>query len=312
MGQENVINSLWAVRIGADTTTLVDLKAANIVHFAEFSPNSMTIAYSTVEPRSAAPGWQANNDLLLIGISQNAFITKPRTLVETNSGGVYGWWGMDFTWGPDGETIAYSRPDEIGLIRIQEDIVLTPLRGVVPYQTGGDWAWVPGIDWSPDGKTIYLVDHLATKGSESPEESTIFDLVANPLEGGSSINLASQVGMFAYPVASPLQSSGTAIPEENASQVAFLQAIIPSQSETSRYQLVVSDRDGSNRKVLFPDAGAQGLDPQQVVWSPTPLEQGGAYVIAVVYQNNIWLVNLVDGQAQQITGDGLTVRIDWR
>ncbi len=310
--QENVINTLWAVQLARESTALVDLKASNIVHFAEFSPDSMTIAYSTVEPRSAAPGWQANNDLLQIGISRSGFVTKERSLIDTNSGGVYGWWGTDYNWAPDGETIAYSRPDGIGLIRIQEDIVITPLRDVIPFQTGGDWAWVPGIDWSPDGKILYLVDHLAAEGSPSPEESTAFDLVANPLEAGPSVNLASQVGMFAYPAASPLQTSGGSLPEEAASRVAFLQAIIPSQSDTSRYQLAVSDRDGSNKLVLFPAPGAQGLDPQHVVWSPSPLEAGGAFAIAVVYQNNIWLVDAADGKAQQITGDGLTVRIDWR
>jgi Tol biopolymer transport system component len=312
MKQENVINSLWAVRLDTESSTLVDLKASNIVHFAAFSPNSMTVAYSTVEPRSAAPGWQANNDLYLIGISQSGFVTKARSLVDTNSGGVYGWWGTDYVWSPDGERIAYSRPDGIGIIQIQEDIVVTPLQDVTPFQTGGDWAWVPGIDWSPDGKVLYFVDHLAAEGSPSPEESTVFDLVANPLEAGPSVNLTSQVGMFAYPVASPLQSGDGSLPGETASQVAYLQAIIPSQSDTSRYQLVISDRDGSNKKVLFPESGAQGLDPQHVVWSPTTLGEDGGYAIAVVYQNNIWLVNTADNQAQQISGDGLTVRIDWR
>ena len=312
LGQENVINSLWAGRIDIESSALVDLKATNIVHFAEFAPDSTTVAYSTVEPRSAAPGWQANNDLILVGLSSSGFVSKPRSLVETNSGGVYGWWGTEYAWAPDGENIAYARPDGIGLISVQEEALIMPLRDVLPLQTGGDWAWVPGIDWSPDGKIFFLVDHLAPEGSPSPEESTFFDLVAIPLEAGPAINLSSQVGMFAYPSASPLQSGPGSLPGENASQVAYLQSIIPSQSETSRYRLVVSDRDGSNKDISFPEDGAQGLDPQHVVWSPAPLVEGGAYTIAVIYQNNIWLVNLADGQAQQITGDGLSVRIDWR
>ena len=76
------------------------------------------------------------------------------------------------------------------------------------------------------------------------------------------------------------------------------------------------DRDGSNRRVLFPEEGAPGLDPQQVVWSPEPLAaEGGAdmaYWIAVVYQGNLWLINSQTGEAQQITGDGLIDRLDWR
>jgi hypothetical protein len=76
--------------------------------------------------------------------------------------------------------------------------------------------------------------------------------------------------------------------------------------------LTVIDRDGSNKKIIFPENGAQGLDPQHVIWSPDLLDQGDAFAIAVIYQNNIWLVSLVDVQAQQITGDGLSARIDWR
>ena len=71
------------------------------------------------------------------------------------------------------------------------------------------------------------------------------------------------------------------------------------------------DRDGSNKRVLFPEEGAQGLDPQRVVWSPAPLGESG-YVVALVYQNNIYLLDVNTGQAQQITGDGLVNRIDWK
>lgn len=312
LGKENVINSLWAVRTDSESNTLIDLYAENIVHFAAFAPDSTTVAYSTVEPRSAAPGWQANNDLILVGVSASGFVSKPRTLVEINSGGVYGWWGTEFSWSPDGENIAYARPDGIGLISVQKDPVITPLRDIVPVQTGGDWAWVPGITWSPDGKTLYFVDHVVPEGSTTPEESTLFDLVANPLEAGPSVNICPQVGMFAYPSASSLQSSTGHLPDESVSQLAYLQAITPSQSEASRYQLTVIDRDGSNKKIIFPENGAQGLDPQHVIWSPAPLDQGEAFAIAVIYQNNIWLVSLADGQAQQITGDGLSARIDWR
>lgn len=311
-GVENEINSLWAARIDAEASTLIDLKASNIVHFAAFGPDSTTVAYSTVEPRSTAPGWQANNDLILVGVSPSGFISKPRTIIETNSGGVYGWWGTEFAWAPDGSKIAYARPDGIGWITLGEEPSIVPLRDVIPLQTGGDWAWVPGIDWSPDGKILYFVDHLTSEGITSPEESTLFDLVALPLEFGPAINLASQVGMFAYPSISSLEREIGEASGENSYRVGYLQAIIPTQSETSRYRLVVCDRDGSNRIVLFPADGVQGLDPQRIIWSPLPGADGGNMAIALIYQNNIWLVNPEDGQAQQITGDGLAVRIDWR
>ena len=66
--------------------------------------------------------------------------------------------------------------------------------------------------------------------------------------------------MFAYPLASPLQQLGTGDLEY---QIAFLQAEIPDRSETSRYRIAVMDRDGSNRRTLFPEDESPGLEPQQ-------------------------------------------------
>jgi hypothetical protein len=115
--------------------------------------------------------------------------------------------------------------------------------------------------------------------------------------------------MFAYPIASPAKEL---LSGEKSYQIAFLQAIFPVQSETSRYRVVVMDRDGSNRKVLFPEEGSPGLDPQELVWSPQALKEQGNLVIAVLSENNLWFVDSVSGQAWQITGDGLTSRVDWK
>ncbi|HNB55207.1 MAG TPA: G5 domain-containing protein, partial [Anaerolineales bacterium] len=59
---ENVINTLWAAKIDDDSGLLIDLQVANVIHFADWVPTStLRVAYSTVEPRDTAPGWQANN-----------------------------------------------------------------------------------------------------------------------------------------------------------------------------------------------------------------------------------------------------------
>jgi hypothetical protein len=71
------------------------------------------------------------------------------------------------------------------------------------------------------------------------------------------------------------------------------------------------DRDGANRQVLFPAEGLTGLDPQTPVWAPSPLPSGSDFV-AVAYQGNLWIIDAVSSQSQQITGDGLTSRIDWK
>jgi hypothetical protein len=308
---EDTINTLWAAQVESGSTVVVDFKVENIAHAAHFAPDSSRVVYSSVEPRSAAPGWQANNDLNQVSVSSSGFTNRQSQLLEANSGGVYGWWGTIFRWGPLDTGLAFARPDSIGLVN-ETDSTLTSLAGVLPLQTGGDWAWVPGMNWSPDGKFLYSVAHIAPEGSSDPETSQQFDLVAVPVEPGPPITLATQVGMFAYPVPSPLQPAVRADVQVNDFLVAYLQAIFPAQSETSRYRLVVVDRDGSNRRVLFPAEGEQGISPQEVVWSPQPMNADGSFMIALVHQENIWLVNLQDGQAQQITGDGFITRIDWR
>lgn len=308
---EDEINTLWVTDISDETGKLIDLKVSNVVHFADWVPNSNSkVIFSTVEPRSTAPGWQANNDLNVFSVSPSGWTSKPTVILEPNSGGVYGWWGSSFSWSPDRQTLAIARPDGISLVDFYSGEV-QPVAEVVPLQTRGDWAWVPAVAWSPDGRTIFSVDHVSPPGSLSAEESPIFHLSAYPMGPGGTIHVVSQAGMFAYPIVSPIT------PRENgelAYEVAYLQAIFPTQSDSSRYRLAIMDRDGSNRRVLFPAEGSTGLDPQQDwgAWSPEPLPDSGHFSIAMIYQGNLWLVETETGQSQQVTGDGLTTRVIWK
>lgn len=117
--------------------------------------------------------------------------------------------------------------------------------------------------------------------------------------------------MFAYPLSSPLFTDSAGLHDY---MLAYLSAIFPAQSETSRYRLALIDRDGSNQRVIFPEDGAPGLDPHSDwgAWSPGVLKDEGAYGIAVIYQNNLWIVNIETGEARQITGDNLVTRVDWK
>ncbi len=117
------------------------------------------------------------------------------------------------------------------------------------------------------------------------------------------VTLVEDVGMFANPAPSPKMKEGY--------RVAFLQAVFPQKSEISRYRLVVMDRDGSNRKALFPPQGALGMQPQKVVWSPAALDNGD-FAIAAIYQGNLYLVDAKTGEAQQLTGDGLVSAVAWK
>ncbi len=307
---EEVINKLWAVQV-SDPEVEVDLQVENVIHFADWYPDSNTrIIYSTVEPRQAPPGWQANNNLLYRDFSVNGWVSAPRTIIDTNSGGIYGWWGTDFLYGPRHENLAFIGPDQIGLVNFDEDVQI-PILQFTPYQTKSDWAWVPGIRWSPDGKALYTVNHGPPQGSISPEESPIFNLEVLLIDYGQTISIVSQVGMFAYPIPSPIQVLDSG---ENGYHVAYLQAIFPNQSDSSRYRLNVMDRDGSNQREIFPLAESPGIEPSHDwgAWSPEPLVSSGNYVIALLYSGNIWVVDPVSSQFWQVTGDGLINRLIWQ
>jgi hypothetical protein len=299
-----LINTLWVVNTQDDNPIPINLKVNNVVHFADFVPGSpATIVYSTVEPRAAAPGWQSNNDLEQLTFSASGTIVRQEEIIQANSGGIYGWWGTTYAWSADGKSLAYARPDGVGLVDIEKK-KLVPVLDLLPYQPQGDWAWVPGIDWSPDHQILFTGTHASKSGMTSNEASPIFDMSAILVDNNQTIDMVAQAGMFAYPSASPMLPG-------NRFWLAYLQAIFPDRSDTSRYHLVISQRDGSNRNVVFPPEGSPGLEPQQVIWSPMPAD-GSPMWVAVHYQGNLWLIDPVSGQTQQITGDGLINKIDWK
>jgi hypothetical protein len=299
------INTLWAISLSRENANPFSLGVKNVVHSAIWTPSSANVAYTTVEPRSTAPGWQANNDIYKIVIG-NGWAGTPQRVLEANSGGVYGWWGMELHYSPEG-ILSYARADEIGLVDQQEG-ELKPLLEITPFQTRSDWAWVPGMTWGADSQTVYVVTHAPPPNLVNAEESPFFDLTAASTANKATMRIVQQTGMFAYPSASALRPSG----EEKSYQVAFLQAIFPEQSETSRYRVIVMDRDGSNQRAVFPPSDAPGLEPQAPVWAPQPLEGQAGDFLGLVYQGNLWLVDSGSGQAFQITGDGLISRIDWK
>ncbi len=302
--ENGVINTLWVASLTGEEPVLINLRVNNVIHYAEFIPDrTATIYYSTVEPRATAPGWQANNDLHRLVFNAEGRIVRNDQIIEANSGGIYGWWGTQFKWSADARRLAYARPDSVGIVDLDEG-EFSPLVEILPFQTRSDWAWVPGFSWSPDSNMLYTVTHASMTGLTDPETSPLFDLSVLINDNGPLIKLASQTGMFAYPAVSPADQYGS-------SWVAYLEAIFPEQSETSRYRLVVVDQDGSNRRMIFPPEGSAGLDPQQLKWSPTEIETG-ASMLAFIYQGNIWLTSPLDWQSQQITGDGLISHIDWK
>lgn len=325
------INTLWVVNATQPNARPINLRVSNVVHYASWVPNSASsVAYSTVEPRAQAPGWQANNDLHFIKFGANGVVGQPATILEANSGGIYGWWGTQFIWSPDGIRLAYSRPDQVGLVSL-ENKALVPLLDITPLKardsaafgaapiSGGcplpqnlpatdNWTLIPGLAWGADGRTLFVVNHAPPPALVDAEQSPYFDVYAYSLANPTEATLVRQAGMFAAPAASPVRVEGS----EKSYLLAYLQAILPEQSATSRYRLVVMDRDGSDRRTLFPPQGSLGMEPQTPVWAPRPLSAEEGDFIAVIYQGNLWLIDVATSQARQVTGEGQIIRIDWR
>ncbi|MDL1927161.1 hypothetical protein FBQ79_12975, partial [Anaerolineae bacterium AMX1] len=208
------INTLWVVRTNGQSSPQPVSGAANVVHFAGWAPTTTPkFAYSTVEPRPAAPGWQANNDLYIVTMA-GSLPNSPHKIIEANSGGLYGWWGMSYAWGSDGRLV-YVRPEEMGIVD-QETGLLRPMLDITPLQTNSDWAWIPPLGWSPEARTIYIVTHAPAPAPLTAEGSPYFDLTAVSMINDATARMAQNVGMFAYPSASPVRMSG----KERSFQVA--------------------------------------------------------------------------------------------
>jgi hypothetical protein len=332
--EQQLDNSLWVIfDTAAQEPEVVRLDLNNIL-YAEWVPGTeRTIVYSTAEPRPGWPGWQANNDLWTAQISATGAIIRPQRLLEPSSGGVYGFYGTYFDFSPDGVTLAWAQPDAVGVLipnyATGEDegeetatIEPTPTETVEPEaseepdlpselppgytretlasfapRNAYDFVWVPGLAWSPDGGVLITTLHGDPLGGEAPEDSPIFNLVALLIEGAVKIDLGVQVGMWSMAQYSPVDEDAT------GGLLAFLQSTNPLDSVSSRYQLIVMDRDGSNRRLIYPTDDQPGLSPGDLdykgfVWSPDGRQ------IALIYQGNLFLVDVITGLAQQITQDG--------
>jgi len=308
---DRVFNTLWVITLTQPLRALqpaLSLPVSNTL-YAEWSPAqtvSPTIAFSTAEKNPRGPLlWQANNDLWLLSWGQDPrtrqFTFTPTLVIETNSGGLYGWWGTGYAFAPDGQRLAYARTDSIGLIDLTT-FRRTELTQFTPYNSRQDWAWYPTLRWA-EGDWLYTVTHGPPLGLELPEDSPVFDLTALSPGLQLELNLVPRAGIFANPAPSPRLNTPDG---ERPIRIAFLQAIEPNTSPQSRYRLAVMDRDGSNLRVIFPPDDQPGFEAgAALAWSPD------GRLIAAIYQGNLWLIDPDSGVSQQLTGDGLTTRVAW-
>jgi resuscitation-promoting factor RpfB len=296
--KDGEINSLWIVNLKSQNPEPIKTNITNVVNYADWIPGrSRAFSYSTVEPVPTTPGWNANNDLLIYRFDAKGNTLDSKLVVDKNSGGINGWWGTAFEWSTGGNKLAYARPDSIGLVDLESGS-LTPLIEFDPYNTGSDWAWVPGIKWSPDDQAIFttLIPGIENGTAQNPVLSAII------LPEGQTIHIVTNCGLFCYPVPSSLSPDGVYT-------IAYLSAIVPDQSETSGYNLKIMDRDGSNPRKLYPDEGIQGLVPQYLKWSP---DNATDHLLAAIAKGDLILVDTSSGSIKKITSDGSISKIDWK
>jgi dipeptidyl aminopeptidase/acylaminoacyl peptidase len=289
-GNTSTLNSLWIVDTTLATPEPQALKIDGVL-WADFAPDGKSIAYSRAEPSPGLPGWKALNDLTIVPFN-NGKLGKSKEIIKAAATAPYAWWGTNYTWSPDSQWLAYGNTAEVGVIsptaRITRSI---PIEDFAAYNTQSTWAWTPALSWSPDGEFLATQLHSPSPSGEDPEDSPAFDVAALQVSGTLKSPLAVGAGMWAAP-----QWLGTLASD---SQIVYGMAETPYASDTSRYFLYIMDRDGSNRRLLFPAAdqpGIRGLPDFDV--SP----DGRSVIVA--YQGDLYWINLGTDLTRRLSVDG--------
>jgi len=277
------LNSLWVVDTKLASAAPKPLKAPGVI-WSNWSPDGNTIAYSTATATNGQPNWRAANDLWTVRFQEGA-IGTPQKILEPSTGGAFGWWGANYEWSPNGKFIAIGSTDNVALVDMKT-LKRTALISFTAYNTFSNWAWTPQLTWTPDSQYVVAVTHGASPTGESAESSPVFDIVALAADGSFKARLASETGMWAAP-------------HVGASGIVFGRAQAPYASADSRYDLFKIDRDGSNQVRLFPAEDKPGLQGRpDLTFSPDGTQ------LVVVYQRDLYFVNVATGAAQQFTAEG--------
>lgn len=303
----DALNSLWLMDTLVLGETLRMLPISDVL-YAQLSPDARALAYSTGERTPGAPGWKAHNALWVAPLASNEITTTvktPQPIWKASTPAPYSWWGAHFAWAPDSRAFAYAFANEIGIIELasrtsasSDHAPRRPLKTFAPFRTHADWVWVPQVAWSPDSRYVIAVVHAPLDNPRVANDNPVFEVWALARDGSVSAPLAKQTGMWAAPVWSPPDAQGE-------SKIAFGVALSPSDSERSRYALYVMDRDGGNKKQVFPQPNQNGLVVVQLAWSPN------AQQLIAIREGDLWRYDFASARWAQLTANGASVLPRW-
>ena len=288
-------NALWVIATAPDALPR-PLDIENVL-WAGWDPAAATprIAYTTARSTTLPPGWEASNDLWLLDLPPDDTSTAPVRLIESYAA-AYAWWGGQYAWSPDGR-LAYAFADEVGVLAMpttEAAALLDPTTAQPPprtilhtfseYDTGADWAWLPALAWSADGRFLAFTNHV----DEDETTGARFDLRLADVAAVNQATLVESAGIWSFAHWSP-----------TGAQIATLQATDPAAGQDSGYALWLADSDGSDARRLFPPEGESGSFArlQPLAWGPD------ADRLAFIFDDALHILELSTGEVYRAGRD---------